>query len=183
MNQILELIIWVAVALAIAITSRAYVIEPHKVSGHSMVPNFQDGDFLMTNIITLRLSDPQRGEVVILYNPRNHNQQFIKRIIGLPNEKVALQNGEVFVNNKKLNEPYLPNGLKTPGGAYLTDGDEVSIPSEQYFVMGDNRPGSSDSREWGPVKRELLIGQAWLRLWPLYKMQVIGVGTELIHDK
>lgn len=174
-SGIIELIEFLAVVLAILLILRFFIAEPHKVSGHSMVPNFQDGDYLITNKLATR-SAPQREEVIILKNPNNLDQVFIKRIIGLPGEQIKIQNGNVYINGRMIAEPYLPSGLKTEGETYLTNGEEITIPGGQFFVMGDNRHNSSDSREWGPVKQELVVGQAWLRYWPPQSFGLIKIG-------
>ncbi|MCL5783811.1 MAG: signal peptidase I [Patescibacteria group bacterium] len=174
-DNVIELIEFIAIIGAVLIVIRFFVAEPHKVSGRSMVPNFQDGDYLITNKIGLRLADPQRGEVIILQNPRNTDQVFIKRVIGLPGERIQVENGKVYINDALLSEPYLPVGTPTQGGAFLNEGETITIPAGQYFVMGDNRTGSSDSREWGLVGRNLIIGQALLRYWPPQQFKLIQI--------
>lgn len=170
-----ELVEFVAVILAVLVVIRFFIAEPHKVFGSSMVPNFHNGDYIITNKIGLKIGEPRRGEVVILQNPRNPDVVFIKRIIGMPGDSVKILNGSFYINGKKLNEPYLPDGTSTSGMAFLTEGEEITVPEGQYFVVGDNRNGSSDSREWGPVKKEALIGQAWLRYWPPQKFTLINI--------
>lgn len=175
-NNFAEAVEFIAVMAAIFIFIRLIVAEPHKVSGSSMVPNFHDGDFLITNKLATRISELARGEVIILKNPRDNNVVFIKRIIGLPKDKVMVKDGKVYVNDREINEPYLPDGTITNGQSYLQSGVEILVPEGQYFVMGDNRGGSSDSREWGPVQKDLIIGQAYLRYWPIQKFTVIKTG-------
>lgn len=175
-STIVEFLQFLAIVLAIGAIIRFFVAEPHKVSGHSMVPNFQNGDYIITNKVSLQMGSPVRGEVIILHNPRNADEVFIKRVISLPGEKIRLQNGYVFINDQKLDEPYLPAGLKTPTESFLSEGEEFVIPQDNYFVIGDNRGGSSDSREWGPVKKELIIGQAWLRYWPIQKAKLLQIN-------
>lgn len=174
-SNLAELVEFIAIVGAVIVVIRFFVAEPHRVDGSSMVPNFHTGDYIITNKLATRLSHPERGEVIILQNPRNASEAFIKRVIGLPEEKVRIQDGNVFVNGKQLDESYLPRGLKTPAGAFLAEGEETTVPSNQYFVMGDNRSASSDSREWGPIKNELIIGQAFLRYWPPQKFTLIKV--------
>ncbi len=176
-DKVIEFIEFIAIIGAIFIVLRFFVAEPHKVSGRSMVPNFQDGDYIITNKLSARTADFKRGEVVILKNPRNTDQVFIKRVIGLPSERISLLNGKVYINGSPIVEPYLPPKTQTPGESYLTDGEEVLIPENQYFVIGDNRAGSSDSREWGPISTELVIGSALLRYWPPQEFALIRVGT------
>ena len=175
-NHFAETLEFVAVLAAIFIFIRLIVAEPHKVSGRSMVPNFQDGDMLITNKLATRMFEPVRGEVIILKSPRDNNMDFIKRVIALPNEKIMISGGKVYIDGQELKEPYLPEGTVTNGESYLQDGAEVSIPEGQYFVIGDNRGGSSDSREWGPIKKELIIGQAYFRYWPVQKLTILQTG-------
>lgn len=175
-SGIIDLIEFIAIVAAVLIVLRFFVAEPHKVSGSSMVPNFHDGDYIITNKVALKTSQPKRGEVIILQNPRNTDQVFIKRVIGLPGEKVKISGGHVYIDGEVLDEPYLPQGLATHGESFLSEGEEISVPEGQYFVIGDNRGGSSDSREWGPVNFPLIIGQAWLRYWPIQKFGLIQLG-------
>lgn len=174
-DNVIELIEFVAIIGAILIVIRFFVAEPHKVSGRSMVPNFQDGDYIITNKISLRMGPPKRGEVIILQNPRNTDQVFIKRVIGLPGERIKISQGKIYINDNPIDEPYLPAGLSTHGGAFLNEDETVTIPNDQYVVLGDNRSGSSDSREWGPVRKELIIGQALLRYWPPQQFKLIQI--------
>ncbi len=174
-DSLVELIEFVAIVAAVLIVLRFFIAEPHRVSGSSMVPNFHDGDYIITNKLAKSIAHLERGEVIILHNPRNTDQVFIKRIVGLPGEKIQILDGQVYINGKQIQEPYLPQGLKTSGGAFLPEGEEITIPDNQYFVMGDNRNGSSDSREWGTVEYNLVIGQAWARYWPAQKFGIIPV--------
>ncbi len=177
-DNVIELIEFVAIVFAILMAIRFFAAEPHKVSGSSMVPNFHDGDYIITNKLAARFSEPKRGEVVILQDPLDTNKVFIKRVIGLPGETLKISGGLVYINNKLLEEPYLPTGLRTSGESYLKDSDEIIIPDGNYFVMGDNRSNSSDSREWGLLKKDLIIGQAFIRYWPLDKVTSISIGTK-----
>lgn len=176
-DKAVEFIEFIAIIGAVFVVLRFFVAEPHKVSGRSMVPNFQDGDYIITNKISARAGEFQRGEVVILQNPRNTDQVFIKRVIGLPGERISLQNGAVLINGRPITENYLPRGTRTPGESFLTEGEEVVVPEGQYFVIGDNRTGSSDSREWGPVSADLFIGTAFLRYWPPQEFTLIKTGV------
>lgn len=176
-SNIIELIEFIAIIGAIFVVVRYFVAEPHKVFGSSMVPNFHNGDFIITNKISLRLGEPQRGEVIILQNPRDPNQVFIKRIIAFPGERLKITDGKVYINDQPVEEPYLPTGTLTRGGSFSSESEEILIPNDQYFVMGDNRNGSSDSREWGPITKDKIIGQAWLRYWPPEKFKFIGIDA------
>lgn len=154
----------VAVA-AVMVMIYLFIMSPQQVSGHSMEPNFHDGDYILTNKIMYKLTDPKRGDIVILKSPTNKDIDYIKRIIGLPGETLMLHEQHYYINGKILNEPYQYN-KPVYGGSFLHENEEVTIPAGMYFVSGDNRPGSSDSREFGLIAREDLIGQAFLRYWP-----------------
>lgn len=143
-----------------------FVAQFHKVSGNSMIPTFHTGDYLITEKISYRLSSPKRGEIIVLKNPRDESQDFIKRIIALPGDGIKVEGSRVFVNGQLLTEPYLSKDTITNPGTFLTEGTTVKAGPNQYFVFGDNRSHSSDSREWGGVTREEIIGKAFFRYWP-----------------
>lgn len=175
-DSLIELIEFVAIVAAVLVVLRFFIAEPHRVSGSSMIPNFHDGDYIITNKLAKNFSTLQRGEVIILHNPRNSDQVFIKRAIGLPGEKIRILDGQVYINGNPITEPYLPNNLRTSAGSFLSEGEEITVPNDQYFVIGDNRNGSSDSREWGTVQFDLIIGQAWARYWPTSKIGIIPIN-------
>ncbi len=143
-----------------------FIAQPHKVSGLSMFPTFDNGNYIMTDKISYRLAAPQRGDVVVLKNPRDESQDFIKRIIGLPGETMEISNNKVIINGKLLQEKYLrPQTITTPGN-FLGEGESLKIPENQYIVVGDNRSHSSDSREWGGITKEEIVGKVFFRYWP-----------------
>lgn len=179
-DKILQFIEFVVVVGAILMIVRFLIAEPHRVDGNSMVPNFHTGDYILTNKLATRLSTPARGNVIILTDPLDSSKVFIKRVIGLPGEMIMIQNGQVLINDQVLPEPYLPRELKTPGGSFLKESMPFQIPKDHYFVIGDNRLGSSDSREWGPLKKELIIGQALIRYWPVNKFTILKTGVPSI---
>ena len=132
------------------------------VQGASMEPNFRSGDYLLVDKISYRFRDPQRGEAIIFHYPNNRSIYYVKRIIGLPGDEIEFRGGGILVNGKALKEEYLPAGVKThPFGDY-----KVALEEYQYFVIGDNRSFSSDSRRWGPILREDIVGGVRLRFWP-----------------
>lgn len=147
---------------------RFFVAEPFIVSGSSMVPNFHNREYLVVNKMSYRLHEPQRGDVIVFRYPKDTSQYFIKRIVGLPGEKVKVENGRVYVYNEEhpdgavLEEDYLSNQDITFGNNELT-----TLGSEEYFVLGDNRLASSDSRVWGILPKHDIVGTAWLRVFPL----------------
>ena len=150
------------------------IARPHKVFGSSMYPNFHSGDYIITDELSYKLGNPQRGQVIVFKDPLDLSQDFIKRIIGLPGETVKVANGHVYVNSKLLQEPYLDSSVVTVPRQFMEEDnghirippDQVTVPPDHYFVLGDNRPDSSDSREWGFITREEIIGKAFFRYWP-----------------
>lgn len=168
--DILEVVVF---AIAIFLFLYLLVLQPHKIKGQSMEPNFQDGEFLLTDKVTYRFSQPKRGDVIVFEAPGTNNEEFIKRIIGLPGETISVINGETKINGAELSENYLPDSFITDGGAFLKNGQNVTIPDNHYFVMGDNRAASSDSRTWGFVAKEKITGRAWITYWPPPKFGVV----------
>lgn len=151
-----------------------FVAQFHKVSGNSMVPTYHNGDFLVTEKISYKLGEPKRGQVIVLKNPRDEAQDFIKRIIAIPGDTIKIQGNYIYLNGQLLNEKYLPTGTLTHAGVYLTEGTTITAGTDQYYVIGDNRDHSSDSREWGPATKKGIIGRALFRYFPI---QVMGLLT------
>lgn len=144
-------IIWLAVNFATA----RYVVD-----GQSMEPNLHTGQFLIVSRLAYRFGSPQRGDIIVFDFPGNPGDDYVKRIIGLPGDTVLIDNNQVFVNDTLLNEPYLPPDDYTTGtGRWV-------VPEGSFFVMGDNRAHSSDSRAWGLLTKDRIIGKAWISYWP-----------------
>ncbi|PIY94990.1 MAG: signal peptidase I [Candidatus Levybacteria bacterium CG_4_10_14_0_8_um_filter_35_23] len=161
-------------AAAVFLVIYIFLFRPFEVKGESMFPNFLNKEYVLTNLISLRFSDPKLGEVIVFKSPTDPEKDYIKRIIGSPGDTVEVRNGEIYVNNKLLDEsPYLNSSVKTFGGAFLKESVPVTVPEGKYFVMGDNRLYSSDSREWGFVTKEAVIGRSWLVYWPLSDVKII----------
>lgn len=159
-----EVIETVAIAVAAVFLIRTFVAQPFLVSGSSMEPSFHNSNYLLVDELTYRFREPERGEVVVFKYPGNHKSYYIKRIIGLPGEKLVIIDSQVSVygGGGKLS---LKENYTVPGG---TSGRfETTLDQNQYFVMGDNRNFSFDSRSWGPLKRSEIIGLARFRLWPI----------------
>jgi len=131
-----------------------------------MVPNFPDAEYLLTEKVTYYLHKPQRGDVVVFTPPISETDEFIKRIIAIPGERIMIKNGDVYINGSILKESYIPESFNTDDGSFLTEGTEFTVPAGQYFVMGDNREHSSDSRFWGPITPKEISGRAWVVYWP-----------------
>lgn len=154
----------VILAVIIVVPIRYFIFQPFFVQGMSMEPNFYDGDYLIVDEITYRFMNPQRGEVVVFKYPQRPSQRYIKRIIGLPEETISIKEGQISIINK--NGTWVLDESDYLFDAY-TDGEiKVSLSENEYFVLGDNRDFSSDSRRWGALSREFIVGKVYLRAWP-----------------
>jgi signal peptidase I len=155
----------IVVALVISIVLYLFIMTPHEVIGSSMYPTYKDGEYLMANKIVYKLSEPKRGDVIIF--KYSETQDFIKRVIGLPGDQVMLKDGYIYINGNKLDESgYLDSSVYSNGGEYLHEGETITVPEEQYFVCGDNRQHSSDSRTFGPIEKSAIKGKAWIVYFP-----------------
>ncbi len=158
--------------IAVVLLVRVYVAQPFVVKGASMEPNFEDQEYLIIDEVSPAVRPIERGTVVVFRYPLDTSEFFIKRVIGLPGEHISLKNGYVLVKQAdgttiQLKEPYLARGTMTLGDA------DIDVPADHYFVLGDNRNFSSDSRRWGLLPKDLITGRALLRLWPPEKMGII----------
>ena len=169
-RELWEFLKIILIAFVVALPIRYYIAQPFIVKGQSMEPSFEDKEYLIIDELTYRFRQPERGEVVVFRNPNNKSEFYIKRIIGLPHEKVEIKNGEVTIyktendgrdkNSFMLTEDYLPSDLKTkPDKLFILDENE-------FVVLGDNRLHSSDSRIWGVLNKSLITGRVLLRAWP-----------------
>lgn len=171
-----EIIKVVSISLAIILPVRYYLIQPFYVKGASMEPNFHDHEYLIIDEISYRLNEPVRGQVIVFRYPKDPQEYFIKRIIGLPGEKVQIKDGQVKIFNNEspdgvvLNEIYLPDGL----GTYDNSESIIQIGENEYFVLGDNRPASKDSRSFGPVDKAFITGKVLFRGWPFDRITVFN---------
>ena len=155
----------VIIALLIVVPIRYFLFQPFFVRGQSMEPSFENSDYLIIDEISYRFRDPQRGEVVVFKYPQNPSFRYIKRIVGLPGETIEIEDGKVIIfdNGKSqiLDESdYLSSDLSTPGSL------RISLDEDEYFVLGDNRAVSSDSRRWGFLPEENIVGRVVFRAWP-----------------
>jgi signal peptidase I len=172
--SLLEVLEIAIIAVAAVFIVRTFLVQPFLVSGTSMVPTFHDGDYVLTDELTFRIRPPERGEVVVFHDVSDPSTYLIKRVIGLPGETVIIKNNTVTIENKQdpggfqLNETYLPAGT-------VTAGDEtITLSSSSYFMMGDNRAVSYDSRSWGPLPASNIVGLVRFRLWPLDAIKVFS---------
>lgn len=142
------------------------IMRPHKIKGASMSPNFPDSEYLLTEKVSYYLNSPARGDVVVFTPPVSDTDEFIKRVIGLPGERISVREGHVYINGKLLPESYLTDSVYTSDGTFLPEGEEFTVPAGEFFVLGDNREHSSDSRFWGPITKKSISGRAWVIYWP-----------------
>ncbi len=157
----------VVISLFTVYVIRTFLVQPFLVSGASMEPNFQNGNYLLIDELSYRFREPKRGEVVVFRYPGDESVFYIKRIVGLPGERVVVSGGEVKIFNTVnpqgfvIQESYIPDNVKTLGRV------DTELKPEEFFVLGDNRYYSFDSRSWGSVARDEIIGFARLRLLPI----------------
>ncbi len=162
----LEVLEVAVIAVGAVFLVRTFLVQPFLVSGSSMSPNFSNGDYVLVDELTYDLRAPERGEVVVFHDPQDYSTYFIKRVIGLPGERVTIKNDTVTVFNDDhpqgfaLDESYLPKGTDTSGNYTFT------LSSSTYLLLGDNRPASYDSRMWGALPAKNIVGLVRVRLWP-----------------
>jgi signal peptidase I len=151
-----------------------FFFRPFQVSGSSMYSTYLDKEYIITNIITLRFNEPKKGDVIVFKSPSDQNRDFIKRIIAVPGDTIFLKDGSVYLNGYILDESnYLNQGVSTYGNYFLADEVKKTIPPDNFFVMGDNRSDSSDSRQWGFVNRNEIKGVSIFVYWPLNEVKLI----------
>jgi len=169
---VLDFIQSIVLALAVFVLLYLFVAQPNEVKGSSMLPNFVDKEFLLTEKISYYLGDPQRGDVVIFKAPATEpcaaeECEYIKRIIGIPGDRVMVKENQVYLNGKLLDQIFLPSDVITMEGQYSQEGVETIVPKDEYLCFGDNRQHSRDGREFGPIKKELIVGKAFFKYWPV----------------
>ncbi len=171
-----EFVRFLIIISVVVFAIRLYIATPFIVSGSSMDPTFAHGEYLIVDELTYRLEEPKRGDVIIFRFPQKRTQFFIKRIIGLPGETIEIRDGTVYVKNEAaphgfaLDEPYLADGT---AGSFA-----VTLGEGEYFVLGDNRSASFDSRSWGTLERKFIVGRALLRLFPLPSLTLFPGRTK-----
>lgn len=164
-SSLLRELVEVVVLAVILYFGISFAVQAVHVEGLSMFATLDDNDYLIANKIDYRLHAPQRGDIIILRPPTDNSKDFIKRIIALPGERLLISDGIVYINGHRLDEPYLPEAWTTLNNWGGPDGQVV--PPSEYFVMGDNRNRSQDSRIFGFIGRDRIDGRAWFRIWPL----------------
>jgi signal peptidase I len=156
------------VAVVAAILIRGFVVEPFFIPSGSMEPTLQVNDRVLVNKLAYHFHSVHRGDIVVFKKPPNDDtpgiKDLVKRVIGLPGETISAQDGQININGHPLREPWLPRGVSTQ------DFGPTAIPKGEYFMMGDNRGDSADSRVFGPVSSKLFVGRAFIRVWPLSRL-------------
>lgn len=145
----------------------SFAVQAVHVEGLSMFATLNDNDYLIADKIDYRFHPPQRGDIIILRPPTDNSKDFIKRVIALPGERLLIRDGIVYINGHKLDEPYLPEAWTTFNNWPTNGSDGQVMGPNEYFVMGDNRNRSQDSRIFGPITRDRIDGRAWFRIWPV----------------
>lgn len=163
----------VILSLIVIVGIRSFVMQPFFVSGQSMEPNFYNGDYLIVDELSYRFGDPERGDTIIFKYPNDTRLFYIKRIIGLPGEKIEIENNIITIYNAEN-----PGGIKLDENFYIPSDKVIvgnytkELKNDEYYVLGDNRMASADSRKWGVLKKNFIVGRAWMRPWPLDNISV-----------
>ena len=159
----------ILIAIAASVLMVLFLYQPVKVEGTSMLPRLEDRDRLFINKFVYHFENIHRGDVVVFHYPRDPEKSYIKRVIAVPGDRLRIDRGEVYLNGKHLPEPYVPDEFRD-----MKSMTETVIPDDEYFMMGDHRCISSDSREFGPVDRDLIYGKAVLVYWPTKDAGVVN---------
>lgn len=169
---LLDTIEIITTAFALFVVIFLFIAQLHEVQGNSMLPNLKDQQYVLTDKISYHFKGPQRGEIVVFKAPPNPRKEYIKRVIALPGEQLKIDKNKIIIFDDEhpegfvLNEPYLANGTKIQGNIAIPANQKITVPEDSYFVLGDNREASSDSRQWGGVKKEMIVGRAIFVIWP-----------------
>lgn len=166
-NVFIEVLKAALIAIIIVVPIRFFIAQPYIVSGASMNPTFDSGHYIIVDQLTYRFEEPKRGDVVIFKYPKDTSKFFIKRIIGLPGETVFIQKGEVFIVNEETPQGFVLNETYIVDSNKIIESSEHILSNDEYFVLGDNRRSSSDSRIWGPLQENFIVGRAILRILPI----------------
>ncbi len=164
--DILETIVFIG---SLFIVTYLFILQPNQVKGASMEPSFYTGEYILTSKITYKFRNIQRGDVIVFKSPKNPDIEYIKRIVGLPGDKINITDGVVKINDTVFEEKYISASTNLWEGGYMKNGQEIIVPQGELYVMGDNRSRSSDSREFGPVPITSIIGQVFYRYFPADK--------------
>ncbi|MEX0895980.1 MAG: signal peptidase I [Patescibacteria group bacterium] len=175
---LLDLIETLMIGLSIFAVVYLFLMQPHQVSGDSMYPTLETGDYVLTDKISYRMGEPQRGDIVVFHAPpaaqcpQGTGCDYIKRIIAIPGDTVEVRDQEFYVNGNKLDERYLDEDVDTTAHSFIGN-RAATMGEDEYFVSGDNRPRSSDSRAWGPISSKDIVGRAFFRYWPMSALSTL----------
>ncbi|MFZ2153222.1 MAG: signal peptidase I [Microgenomates group bacterium] len=177
-NFILEFVQSIVLALSVFVLLYLFVAQPNQVKGNSMLPNFVDGEYLLTDKLSYQMGEPVRGDVVVFKAPPSEpcaadECEYIKRIIGIPGDRVMVKNGQVYLNGEKLNQSFLPSDFVSDAGSFNEEGVEKTVPEGKYLCFGDNRSHSRDGREFGPIEKKLIVGKAFFVYWPVSSVGLV----------
>jgi signal peptidase I len=169
---ILEFVQSIVLALSVFVLVYLFVAQPNEVKGNSMLPNFEDREYLLTDKLTYQFSLPKRGDVIVFKAPPSEpcaesECEYIKRIMGIPGDRVKVENGQVYLNGNLLNQSFLPIDFVTDPGMFCNEGEEKTVPEGMYLAFGDNRSHSRDGREFGPITKSSIVGKAFFKYWPV----------------
>lgn len=168
----LDTLINISAAVLIFAVIYFFVAQPHQVDGGSMLPNYFHGDYVLTEKITSYWSDLKRGDVIVFKYPKDPSKEYIKRVIAVPGEEISVKDGLVYINGAPLSEPYIRSGF-TSAHSFLQEGLTYTVKEDEVIAMGDNRNESSDSREWGAVPDDNIVGKVFFRYWPFSRFGLI----------
>lgn len=177
-NFILEFVQSIVLALSVFVLLYLFVAQPNEVKGNSMLPNFVNGQYLLTDKLSYQMGEPKRGDVVVFKAPPSEpcavdECEYIKRVIGVPGDRVMVKDGQVFLNGSKLNQSFLPDDFVSDPGSFNEEGVEKEVPDGQYLCFGDNRAHSRDGREFGPIDKNLIVGRAFFIYWPVNYLGIV----------
>jgi signal peptidase I len=171
-RSIIEWVVVIGAALVVALLIKAFLVQAFYIPSESMVPTLKIGDRVLVNKLSYNVHDVNRGDLIVFERPPGETDEsvkdLIKRVVGLPGDQIVIKNNSVYINGTQLDENYLPAGTLTKQGRLdCEDATPCVVPDDSIWVMGDNREHSYDSRYFGPIKQDTIVGRAFLRIWPL----------------
>ncbi len=175
---ILEFVQSIVLAMSVFVILYLFVAQPNEVKGNSMLPNFVNGEYLLTDKLSYQFGNPDRGDVVVFKAPPSepcaeNECEYIKRVVGVPGDRVMVKGGKVFLNGQELKQGFLPDDFVSEAGTFSQEGIEKIVPEGYYLCFGDNRSHSRDGREFGPIKKESIVGRAFFKYWPITSVGLV----------